>query len=494
MLRALPAVLVAAVVVAAGSCATLRPECAAHGGDPWLELETEHFVMRTNLTQGEGRAAVLKLERWLAVVRHAFPSTASPPGRMEVVVFRDTRELQDLTGSTSTVGHQLRDWHGPLMLLGNTLYLFETQTEDAIVLHELTHFFERYAFARQPRWLAEGLASYFETAKVDETGAARTGDPLLRWLKVVHRGTHLPLAALWEWDADRSNPDDDVALTASRYASAWLFVHFLYNRREKQFMRWLQALAQGLEPRFAFQAAFEGRSLEQLDAEADEYVEGGKYRAHLFAIEPIREFVGERPVADSTAHALFARIAFALRYSETWRQRAAEELDAALALDPNDALALELKILMAQGEPMLEAARTLITTHPENPRGWRLAAAQLARAGDLEGALESLEKANSLVPDDPDVLRELGGLLEAAGRSGEALPMVVKAARLAPHRYELQLTLALMLARVSRCPEATMAFEHASELLGEKMDQRKFLERAGPYLDRCTGSPPPLPR
>ncbi len=480
----MPRVLLA-VLLTASACATLRPECAAHGGDPWLELETEHFLMRTNLTQGEGRAAVLKLERWLAVVRRVFPATSTPPGRMEVVVFRDTRELQDLSGSTGFTGHPLRDWHGQLMLMGNTLYLFETQTEDAVLLHELTHFLERFAFARQPRWLAEGLASYFETAKVDETGAARTGDPAIRWLNVVRKRNHLPLESLWEWDAERRNADEDGGLTEDRYATAWLFVHFLYNRREKQFGRWLQALAQGAEPRVAFKTVFEGRTSEQLDAEAQEYVEGGKYRAHVFEIGPIREYVGERLMSNATAHALFARISLALRFSPTWRERAQEELTAALELDPSDALALELKVLSAQGEPMLEEVRALITTHPDDPRGWRLAAAQLARAGDMEGALESLEKASSLVPDDPDVLRELGGLYEATGRSAEALPLVMKASQLAPNRYELQLTLALMYARANRCPEATMAFERANELLDERQDRHKFFERSRPYLERC---------
>lgn len=476
MLRAL---LAAAVLLEASACATLRPECSAHGGEPWLELETEHFVVRTNLTQGEGRAAILKLERWYAVVRRAFPSTSEPPPRLEAVIFSDPRQLEDLAGSTSMLGRPLRDWHGPLLLLGNTLYQFETQTEDALVLHELTHAIERSAFARQPRWLAEGLATYFETAKVDETGAARIGDPKLEWLKTVHRGTHLPLDALWEWDA---------APTDVRQASAWLFVHFLYHRKEKQFRRWLQALAQGMEPRFAFANAFEGRTVEQLDAEANEYVESGKYRAQMFVIEPIREYVGEALMSDARVHALFARIAAAVRGSEPWRERVQEELTHALELDPTDALALELKILAAAGQPMLEEARTLITSHPDDPRGWRLAAAQLARAGDLEGAQESLEKANALVPDDPDVLRELGGVLEASGKGAEALPLVVKASRLAPHRYELQLTLALMLARANRCAEATLAYQHASELLDERMDRAKFTERSKPYLDRCEGS------
>src|SRR5258708_1892324 len=57
------AVLVAAVAVALGGCAHAPLQSPAAGGQPWLELTSEHLVMRTDYPESSAREALATFDK-----------------------------------------------------------------------------------------------------------------------------------------------------------------------------------------------------------------------------------------------------------------------------------------------------------------------------------------------------------------------------------------------------------------------------------------------
>jgi tetratricopeptide (TPR) repeat protein len=90
---------------------------------------------------------------------------------------------------------------------------------------------------------------------------------------------------------------------------------------------------------------------------------------------------------------------------------AAQRLEVALKLDPTDlATRTELVLLHERAGRLYDAARELVKT----------ADMQIER-GDLEGALESFERASVLAPQDLDILERILGLHEQRGDQARAL-------------------------------------------------------------------------
>jgi hypothetical protein len=468
-------------------CANLRAECATHGGSPWLELTSPHFVVHTNLDDADAREATRGLEQSLGVLRHVFAGEHEPRRRVDVVLFRNTLQLQDILGRSEYRGVMMRDWHGPLLVVGGTMYMVGNSAAADVVMHELTHHASAFALAREPRWLAEGLATYFETTTIDSGGTVRVGDPMLRAFRIVQTSTPMTFEELWQWTDD---PADAQQLMNRRYAASWMFVHFFYNQREAQFIEFLRALSTGVAPRAAFAQAFPGLRFAQLDEEARHYLAEGSYAAHVFPLGATPDTVQVKPLADAQVHAELARIALASKRPE----RAAEELDAEQALDPNLPLAFELKVLTTRDEARaLALAREFTTRFPNDATAFRLLAMTLqANRAPVEEVLEAARRSLTLDDEDPHALSDAAMVLTSSGAGEEAVPLARKAALLAPYEPAAQFTLAAALSSVARCDDAAAAFERGSELFDEHTPpalRKRLVEQTRAMMKACAPSP-----
>lgn len=467
-------------VLGFASCATLRPECERHGGTPWRELQTVHFTVRTNLDAEEGREAALSFERALGALRQAFPGEREPTGRIDAVVFRSNPQLQDIAENPGIVGLMQEDWHGHLVAAGSASSLTGAYAKGGVVMHELTHYVASYALARQPRWFAEGLADYFEGLQLDG-GHARAGDANADALGLLQITAPLPFDSLWEWDSPFSTDD---RLTALRYATSWLFVHYFYNRRFEQLTRYFAALANDEPPRAAFGRAFDGVDGSTLDREVRAYLNGGEYEAFIYELKPVDTQVQERPVPDAAVHAMLVRLAHT-------PERKRRELDAALAIDPSAPSALTIQALDEErAEVQLSLAQRLTTLHPKKVAGWRLLARALKRSGrSVAESMAALRQARSLAPADAYVLEELGADLLLDGSVSEAVAVLHEAVSLAPGSLLATARLARALALSNQCADAKQALERAQEL-GASHEGRagaaKLLQHARQAIIECS--------
>ncbi len=445
--------LLALVAVLAAGCAHVRPECSAHGGPPWLEVRSAHFVVHSNLGRADAERMTSELELALAGLHRAMRLDVPPTARVETVVFRSAGELQEVIEHDRIVGFWRTDWRGPLILMGGQSSLTGSDSDLATVKHELTHFVAAHHFGRQPRWFAEGLARYFETLTVDgEKKLVRSGQLESDSLYKVRMERLLPLEKLWRWGPPGSAP---AAFESAAYASSWLWVHFLVNQHKERWKGFLDRLRQREEPRAAFEASFAGV---ELDEATQRYLELGEYRVTIAPLGAADTRLEVAPFADADVHALLARLAPSASK--------ANELSKALQLDPGDVRALEEQAHEQKDKARrLELARALTTQHP-TAAGFRILAAALPRKPEHRAErIAALEHAAELDPDSPLVTVDLARAYRENNQTKSAASAAARAVELMPWEPRAWFEHGVNLAAAGKCAEAISAGRRALELL-----------------------------
>jgi tetratricopeptide (TPR) repeat protein len=108
-----------------------------------------------------------------------------------------------------------------------------------------------------------------------------------------------------------------------------------------------------------------------------------------------------------------------------------------------------------------------------------LEAVRLREAGALDAAVEAMERAHALVPDDPDLTLELARTYLAARLYGAAAVAYAEAVTIAPSRPDLSIAQARFhLDHAFRVREALPAAERAVQLLPADPDAIRLLDRA----------------
>jgi len=102
-------------------------------------------------------------------------------------------------------------------------------------------------------------------------------------------------------------------------------------------------------------------------------------------------------------------------------------------------------------------------------------ATQLLEAGQLEAAVEKLERVVELDPDSADAHRALGAAFLRLGRDGLALEQFELAVRLAPDGSDERFALGVALARLGRDAEAETAYVEALERDANHLDSLQNL-------------------
>ncbi|MFY3745349.1 hypothetical protein ACOQFB_15665 [Anaeromyxobacter sp. Red801] len=476
--------LVLAALLAQACAAPARTfRCPEHGGAPWRELTSDHFVLRTDLGAPEAAALVARLERLRAGVAATLgaPSLGTPApedeARVEVIAFRTDQEYRPFAPDGAE-GYYLRYAGGPpRIVLSGAI----DRRQRALLAHELTHHYLAGALRRQPRWFAEGLAVYMESLG-DDPGvrALHVGAPPADRLARA-RASPVPVRELLAWDG---GPGARPAL--DDYAASWLLVHWLAHRRPEAFGELERRLAEGEAPARAWTAALPDLdpavpgALERLDRTLAEYARGPLEARRREAEVPVAVGYFERAVAPVEVHAL--RLALWQLGPRKGRAALEDEVREALVEDPAHPIALQYLAAMDKLDPA-RLARRSVAAHPEDPRAWTFLASALdgeEQAGAREAALR---RAADLAPSNPAALHNLAQELLARGRSGEGLPFARRAAQIAPWSAPVLAGYAAVLSDLGRCGEAIPLQQRALDALPERepADARRELLRG---LDR----------
>jgi len=462
----------------APAAALLLAGCASLGGgrlpgsaEPWRQLLSEHFVLRTDLDAGAAGDLIRDLETMRrAVLAALFLEAREPPGRVEVVAFRDEREYRAFAPANAAA-YYLRAAGGPprLVMPGRL-----GDWQRVVLAHELTHHALAGAAARQPRWLAEGMAVWME-------GLARV--PLGRHIVLGNvRESRFPTARtrrvtardLFAWD--ESPPDWDWL---DHYTSALALVRHLQERHPEALRDLVDRLWRGQDPQAAFGAAFpqfdpaRPGALEALDAEVlTRLATGVQFDGRELEVEVGGVHV-EQPLEPAEVAAL--RITLWSQGPPKGRAALLAEARQALRHDPDHPVGLQVLSEIDGADPV-PRARASVAAHPDDARAWTFLAGALKGPEGAAEREQALRRAAELAPDNAAVLWNLARELLARRRSGEALPLARRAARLAPWSPPVVQGYAEVLADLGQCQEALEAQRRAAELCSERSAEAERAE------------------
>ena len=391
-------VLFGAAAFASGCAATFR--CPGQGGPSWRELTSEHFSLSTDLDSGEAREAVQDLEDFRALlIATAWPRVVVPGGRLRVVIVSRERDWRAFEESRD--GFYTEALFQPFIALraGGS-----DQTRLRI-RHELTHHLSRFYVEKQPEWLAEGLATFFETLAYDcSSGEVLVGLPQPGHLQLLAQQGPLRVAEA----LDGSLKEQDTLVF---YALSWLMVHYFISREREDFTRYMRGLDSGLPHDQAWRRAFPDLDPETLRAELRGYARNGgakvisrRFPAPDFAVE-------ERPLPDADVHALRALLYMRGLAAEALPQARAEarrELAEAFRLDPNNVLAHAVRDFALADPADLPAAQRLTADLPDSWLAWM--SLYRAAGGDLTRPLSRRAAVNAarLAAPNPSIKLPFG--------------------------------------------------------------------------------------
>lgn len=398
-----------AAILAAASAAFAQPP-------RWLAVRTNDFELISTGTEIEILEMARQIEEFRDLLGRLFARGDGKHGGryfLRIVAFRDPASYAafrprrpDRTGDDGVLGYfAAGEREGYITIAPRS----GRDAAVGTVNHELFHAFARELLGeRLPPWLSEGLAEYFETARL--TAAGRTavlGEPLADHLRLLKKQPATDLALVAAVDG----PALQRLTGAERqtfYARSWLAVHYLFST---------------------------GRMTAD-DLAAKAVAAGG-------AVDPISAFGLDRPTLERELAAHLARTA-SLRGDR-------RPAPISIALRPRDVAA----------DARSSLAATSITEADANAR----LGALLAHLGDLAAAEGVLRQSLAADPLSPLANGSLGSLLLRLERPAAALPYLERAVELGTsdasvffgHAYALQLVAAGLRGSVTRFAGDTAA-------------------------------------
>jgi tetratricopeptide (TPR) repeat protein len=246
----------------------------------WHEASSDHFLVVAEQNEKDVREFTERLERFHSAALFVLgrdDSTPSPSNRVTIYVVRSTNQVQKLAGDKT--GY-LRGFYQARA--GGSLAFTArvesdgrdvTQTEQ-ILLHEYTHhIMHGVSEWATPRWLSEGFAEFFSTARFEKDGGVGIGLPALHRANELFLAKNVPIEALLDaatYAKLKTKTYDEF------YGRSWLLYHYLFmsDKRPGQLVKYRTALANGETELRAAHSAF--GDLKLLDKELAAYLKQSK--------------------------------------------------------------------------------------------------------------------------------------------------------------------------------------------------------------------------
>lgn len=405
------------VVTTALGCGGLTA-LPSRGGPVWHELESPHFVLRTDLRYERAVRTLQMLEQLMdAYVAAGWRATGNDE-RFLLVVFRDAEDM-----------HHFAPHYGGYYMTNPMLPTMGVAAWSAgphgleLTKHELTHFIAYKRMARQPLWFAEGIATFYQTARFERGRFVIGSAPNLTWYGPM------PAAELM---ADRVDP-----LDRRFYSNAWLLTHYLMTRRHREFVAYQRALAGGRTATDAWAQHFPDMLPTTLDETLARHLSNSALLSYSWTVERKQIDVEVRRLEDADVCALRARLFFFFRPGGDWKERAHENLALALRANPEhlEARMVDLTYVDRPLAERIARARELVAAHPNAWAAWLILAAVEEASGAPaagEGAPRALDRLLALRPGHPRALILAAHRALREGRTEEALELSETALRASP--------------------------------------------------------------
>jgi hypothetical protein len=281
------------VVIMVVACRPAIPALPGMGGPDWFELKSEHFTLWTDAPATRGRELLRKLEHHRQVVMRAMNNAPSKAGSF-VIGLRDAGELSAFLPKqfAALSWPATAPTHQPGILLA-----VDTEERSHAVSHELTHVICFGIFKNLPPWLAEGLATYFETVelKPDEVGV-KIGLPREDHAAFLISSRPVPSAKLF---VCHENACKDGAF----YATSWALFAFLVNTHTNElihYLRHMQRVPMDLQASL-WNDDFPDLPPDELDSRLNQWLRFGQLATPIVKVSVQEPSIVERPLGAGDA-------------------------------------------------------------------------------------------------------------------------------------------------------------------------------------------------
>jgi len=448
------------------------------GGSAFSRVDSPHFSVFSDLPVADIELQARRLEQLLAAfLEHGWDAHGELPLKVNVVMLSDRERLHEVTGEK--IGGLM---FSPLLFEPWIVVPTPDRKNDLQTLcHELTHSLAFQVMPYQPHWFSEGLASYFQTAVVEDGRFVLGKVPIPLLASVLH-GQLLNHAQIFDDTADHWN--------ARFYGSAWLLVHYLMSEHADAFVKYQVELARGQSHAQAWARAFPAHQGDRLDEQLRQYLRRAQFVNVSFPM-------GETSVLTrgKALHLADEESMWAILWTGKSGPRsaqAARHTELALRLDPDQVSALALAAL-AERDPATAQARVsrLTSSHPDSWLAWLTAA--LVHEKTAPSAAEppsAVDRALSLVPRQPFALMLKAYELARQGDRVGALATSRRALRQQPSNVDLLWHRASLLSGLSECGPLMDVARTIRQVGHTRLSaqQQAELER---ILQRCFRQPPP---
>lgn len=242
----------------------------------WHEASSDHFLVIADQNEKDVRQFAERLERFhsaLTSLDNSEKSRPSPSNRLTIYVVRSGSQVRKLAGDKS--GY-LRGFY-QARAGGSVAFTARVEAEgrnisqsEQTLLHEYAHHVMHGTTEwATPRWLSEGFAEFFSTARFERDGGVGLGLPATHRAGELRYAKNVPIEALLDSDIYRTRKTGSYD---EFYGRSWLLFHYLAlsGKRTGQLARYRAALANGASELDAAKSAL--GDLAALEKEMDGYL------------------------------------------------------------------------------------------------------------------------------------------------------------------------------------------------------------------------------
>ena len=259
----------------------------------WQEASSDHFLIYADTSESKLSEFAANLERFhhaMALAMALQLDTPSPSNRVTIYVVGNAARVRKLADDRFAAGFYVP-------LAGRSLAVIpdvasnsrDTPFATVVLLHEYAHHLLLGAVGLPlPRWMSEGAAEFYASARFDRDGSVWTGLPAQHRANELFYSREVPVTALFDEEQYRNWKSRGYD---SFYGRSWLLYHYLFFAEERrgQFSNYANAMNEGLSSIDAAGRAF--GDFEQLEDDLDDYL---KQRLAALRVPP--EALGEPTV------------------------------------------------------------------------------------------------------------------------------------------------------------------------------------------------------
>ena len=269
----------------------------------WHEASSDHFLVIADQNEKDTREFTERLERFHNAMHFILGrdmQKPSPSNRITIYVVRNTNQVRKLAGDKTGF---LAGFYQP-RAGGSVAFTARVDGDGSSITQSEQVLFHEYAHHvmhgknewATPRWLSEGFAEFFSTARFEKNGGMGLGLPANHRAGELLYAKNVPIEALLD---AKSYKKPKNGVYDEFYGRSWLLYHYLQlsGKRPRQLLNYQVALANGATELNAAQITF--GDLRQLDKELDAYlgqsrmsylpIPGEKLKTGTIAIRKMRE-------------------------------------------------------------------------------------------------------------------------------------------------------------------------------------------------------------